>query len=67
MFFDFVKIRVKDGDIETDDDDDDDDGDGGDNYELSGVRVFFEIRRIITDRYRLLVDFYSFLGIVDEG
>lgn len=64
---DSAKIRVKDGDIETDDDDDDDDGDGGDNYELPGARAFFETRRITTDRHRLLVDFYSFLGTVDEG
>ena len=58
-----AKIRVQDGIIETDDDDDDD----GDDFELPGAKAFFETRRVTTDRHRFLVDFYSFLGTVDEG
>ena len=58
-----AKIRVRGGIIETDDDDDD----GGDDYELPGAKAFFETRRATTDRHRFLVDFYSFLGTVDEG
>lgn len=58
-----AKIRVQDGIIETDDDDDDD----GDDYELPGAKAFFEARRVTTDRHRFLVDFYTFLGTVDEG
>ena len=58
-----AKIRVRGGIIETDDDD----GDGGDDYELPGAKAFFETRRATTDRHRFLVDFYSFLGTVDEG
>ena len=58
-----VKVRVQDGVVVTDDDDDDD----GDDYELPGVKAFFETRRVTTDRHRFLVDFYSFLGTVDEG
>ena len=60
-----AKIRVRDGIVETDDDDDDDDE--GDDYELPGAKAFFETRRVTTDRHRFLVDFYSFLGTVDEG
>ena len=45
----------------------DGDNDRDQDYAPPGARSFFQTQRIVTDRHRLLVDFYDYLGTVDEG
>ena len=41
--------------------------DDDEDYEAPNWRSYFQTRRLISDRHRLLVDFYNYLGTVNEG